>query len=398
MDDIGFRKIIIILSKNNLLTSLKISFFSCNASYLILGLFKIYETIKSKEILEKYISNCGSKITYENIENKIINDLSYYFIENLGLLFQIIKNKNNLKILGFNFDLPKILINNKSYLMPIYKFIINILLLIDNNETYKINKIEKLTILSKSTIFDGRYEGNINIIFKNIRLNKNNNKLKEFNIQCQFYNIIYIKNIISTNLIILRLGDLDLDTFTNLVDYITSYEFTNKSSLQKLNIKLMGKITEFNIKVKILLQKLFYIKIKNLLELKLFSNIIIKDSFNYLNLIKLLKYNWIPSYVITLNKISLLNKIDYYMKSIPFLIFPTIEKNSSNVFEIINEDEIINKKDCINDNELFWMLKYIFFCKYSEHNLNFFEVKNLIFNIAQFLYPTCNAKLSHDIC
>ena len=160
----------------------------------------------------------------------------------------------------------------------------------------------------------------------------------------------------------------------------------------------MNKISEFNIKIKFLLQKLFYIKIKNLLELKLFSNIIIKDSFNYLHLIKLLKYNWIPSFVIILNRKSLLNKIDYYLKNIPFLVFPTIEQNSSNVFEIINENEIINKNDCINSNELFWILKYIFYCKYSEHNLNFFEVKNLIFNIGQFLYHTYNAKISHEIC
>ena len=209
---------------------------------------------------------------------------------------------------------------------------------------------------------------------------------------------MHIKTIISTNLMILRLGDLDLETFSYLVDYLTSYEFSSKSSLQFLDIKLMNKITEFNVKIKFLLQKLFYIKIKNLLELKLFSNIIIKDTFNYLHLIKLLTYNWIPSYVITLNKISLLKKIDYYMKNIPFLIFPTIEKNCSNIFEIINENAIINKTDCIKDNELFWMLKYIFYCKYSEYNLNFFEVKILIFNISQFLYPIANAKLSHDIC
>jgi len=397
LDDVAFKKILNILSKNNSLTSLKISLFSSNASYLILGLFKIYEATKSKEILEEYISNRGNKITYENIEEKIVNDLSVYFSENLGLLFQIIKNKINFEVLGFNFDLPKILINNGNYLTPIYKFIINILLLIDNNETNKKNKIQKLIILSKNTILDGRNQTNINNIFKNFRLYKNNTKLKQLNIQCQFYNIINIKNIIHTNLIILSLGDLDLDTFSYLVENITSYGFSSKSSLQLLNIKLMNKICEFNAKIKLLLQKLFYIKIKNLLQLKLYSNIIIKDSFNYLHLIKLLKYNWIPSYVIILNKISLLNKIDYYMKNIQFLVFPTIEQNSTNVFEIVNENEMVNKRDCTNSNELFWMLKYIFCCKYSEYNLNFFEVKNLIFNIGQFLYPTCNAKLSHEI-
>ena len=80
--------------------------------------------------------------------------------------------------------------------------------------------------------------------------------------------------------------------------------------------------------------------------------------------------------------------------NIPFLIFPTIEKNSSDAFEVITEN--IDKKLGINDNELFWILKYIFFCKYSCYKLSFFEVKYIIFNIAQFLYPTSHAKLLHD--
>ena len=106
----------------------KISLFSCNASYLIVGLFKIYEKIFSKNALENDILNLGYKISYEKLEEKIVNDLSSYFAENLSLLFKIIKSKNDLKIIGFNFDLPNILINNKNYLIPIFKFIINILL------------------------------------------------------------------------------------------------------------------------------------------------------------------------------------------------------------------------------------------------------------------------------
>jgi hypothetical protein len=157
----------------------------------------------------------------------------------------------------------------------------------------------------------------------------------------------------------------------------------------------MNKITEFNMTIKLLLQKLFYIKIKNLLELKLFSNIIIKDTFNYLHLFKFINFNWIPSYVITLNKISYLNKVDYYTKNLSFLIFPTIEKNSSNIFEIVKENK--NKEDCSNDNELFWILKYIFNCKYSSYNLTFLEIKNIIFNITKFIYPTHKIKFAYEI-
>ena len=395
LDDIAFKHLLKVIYNNNSLKHFKISLFSCNISYLILSLIKIYEKIKSKKILEEYVEIEGNSNSYEKIENKILDDLSRYFIENLFLLFKIIENKTNLENLGFDFDMPHILINKMNYIMPIYKFILNILFLIDNNEKNKKNRIETLTILSKNTKFDGRNQNNINNNFENFQLYKQCDKLKELNIQCQFYKINYIKNIISTNLIKLSLGDLDLDTFTNLVNYLTLYEFSSKSSLRSLNIKLMNKINEFNKDIKFLFQKLFYIKINHLLELQLFSNIIIKGSFNYLYLIKLLKYNWIPSYIITFNKSLFQNKLDNGSSSnIPFLIFPTIEKNSSDVFEIVTEE--IDKKIGINDNELFWILKYIFFCTYSSYNLNFLEVKYLIFNIAKFLYPTSHAKLSHD--
>ena len=190
-------------------------------------------------------------------------------------------------------------------------------------------------------------------------MNKNCNKLNEINIQCQFYKIIYIKNIISRNLIKLSLGDLDLETFTHLVNYLTLYEFSTKSSLRYLNIKLMNKISEFNKDIKFLFQNLFYIKINNLLELNIFSNLFIKSSINYSYFIKLLKYNWIPSYTITFNRSSFQNKLDNNDTNIPFIIFPTIEKNSLNAFEVVNEK--IDNKLSINDNELFWILKYIFF-------------------------------------
>ena len=156
----------------------------------------------------------------------------------------------------------------------------------------------------------------------------------------------------------------------------------------------MNKISEFNKDIKFLFQNLFYIKINNLLELNIFSNLFIKSSINYSYFIKLLKYNWIPSYTITFNRSSFQNKLGNNDTNIPFIIFPTIEKNSLNVFEVVNEK--IDNKLSINDNELFWILKYIFFCKYSWYNLNFFEVKYIIFNIAKYLYPISIAKLSHE--
>lgn len=399
LDDIAFKKIVKNICKNDSLTSIKLSFFSSNVSYLILGLIKIYEKNKSLEELENYALNERYSITYEKFENKMVNDLSINFIENLDLLFQIIKNKNDIEVLGFNFDIPNILINNKNYIMPIYKFIINILLLIDYNEKQNKNKVTKLTILSKFTEFDGRKQTNINNFFKSIELYKNSRNLKELNIQFQFYQIIHLKNLISPNLTILNIGDLDLPTFTEFVNYLSSYEFSNKSSLNSISIKLNNKIIEFDVNIKFILQKLFYIKIKNLLELKLFSNIIIKNPISYLQLINLTKYNWIPFYLITLNKKSKDSSISYYSDNIEFLAFSTIEKNSSNAFKLVKkkENNDTSKKNYTNDDEVFWMLKYIFGCKYFYYNLTFFQIKYIIFNIAKFLYPAHKATILHEI-
>jgi hypothetical protein len=118
------------------------------------------------------------------------------------------------------------------------KFFLNIFFLIDNNENKGKSKIKKLTLLSPHTILDNRLENNIDDLFKDIRIYKKAKILNELNIQTQFYNNKYVKNIISPNLIILSIGDLDMYTFQILVKYLTSYEFSSKSSLTNLNIKL----------------------------------------------------------------------------------------------------------------------------------------------------------------
>jgi hypothetical protein len=52
-----------------------------------------------------------------------------------------------------------------------------------------------LTLLSPNTIFDNRSEYNIDELFEEIKIFKNSKQLKELNIQFQFYNIKYLKNI-----------------------------------------------------------------------------------------------------------------------------------------------------------------------------------------------------------
>lgn len=58
-----------------------------------------------------------------------------------------------------------------------------------------------------------------------------------------------------------------------------------------------------------------------------------------------------------------------------------------------------DKKDKKNDiyDEVYWILKYILYCRYDYYQLNFLEVKKIVFTILQFLYFTSNIKLSHLI-
>ena len=395
LDIVSFDKIMEIIYNNQNLNSLKLSFFSADVSYFTITLLKAYEEIKNYEEIIKYVVNEGNNLTIDSFEEKIVNDISIFFIDNLYLLFEIIKNKKNLEILGLNFDLPSILINNMNYRIPIFKLLLNIIFLIDNYEYNNKNKIKKLTLLSPYTIFDSRSDSNIDLIFKDIRIYKYSKILEELNIQVKFFNMTYIKNLISQNLTILSIGDLDLISFSNLINYITSYNFSIKSKLISLNIKLLNKITTFNTEIKIILRELFGIKIKSLLNLKLFTNIIIENKADYSYLIKIIKSNWIPSYTIILNEKSdeVIDFFNISQEKIPFIV-------SSSIENIIFKDaklKLINRKDNIQEDEIFWILKYIFNCKYSDRSLNILEIQNLIYHILKYLYLTSNVKLSHKI-
>ena len=398
LDILSFDKILGIIYKNQSLTSLKLSLFSSDVSYLIITLYKAYEEIKTSEEINNYALNESKNFTIDKFEKKIVDDIALCFIENINLLFEIIKNKNNLEVLGFNFDLPEILVHNMNYKLPIIKFILNIIFLIDNNESKNKNKIKKLTLLSPKTIFDDRFENNINDIFKDIKL-CNNKKIEELNIQVQLYNIIYIKNIISTNLIKLSIGDLDIITFEKLVNYLTSYEFSSRSLLTALSIQIIKNIISFDIKVKLILRKLFNIQITNLYELKLFTNLIIKDKMDYLYLIKIIQNNWIPSYVIIFNENSkdILIKYNSLKKEIPFIASNSIQQKHFNDVGVNTLNKNKNNKKSYTNEEVFWILKYILYCRYSNYALNFTEIKEIIYSILKYLYLTPNINLNHKI-
>ena len=191
------------------------------------------------------------------------------------------------------------------------------------------------------------------------------------------------------------MGDLDIPTFESLVNYLTSYKVSSKSSLSTLSIKLLNIITCFNKEIKLIFRKLFNIKIKSLLELKLCTNLIIDNRNNYLYLIKILKNNWIPTYVIKCNEKTdnyiFTNRL--YYGNISFLISNAIKDTLLQN----NQIDLNCKRDeeFPTDENIFWILKYIFSCKYCDNSMSFFEIKNLGVTILKYLFFTSNAKISY---
>ena len=396
LDIFIFNKLLDIFYMNMSLTSINISFFSADISYLLSNLFQIYsEQLKTYSEIKNYISIKGSNFNTDEFEKKILDDISSRFCENLEILFELVKNKKDLKELGLNFDMPIILSNNNNYKISIFKFILNILMLVDNNESKHKSSIKKLTILAPKIIFDSKKEKNIDNFFKNISIYYKTKTLINLNLQFQFYKISYIQNLISTNLFTLNIGDLDIYTFDKLIQYLTCYDFSINSNLSHLSIKLLGMFTNFNIQMKLLLQRLFNISLRNLLELKLFTNLIIDKKANYLFFLKLLQNNSIPSYLITLNKKSK-KTIAYFnlfkVNKIYFLVSETIQNLVfKDTFNLMRQNNFFL-------NEIYWVIK-IYLLRMQKRNDIFvgkFGMQGIIFTILKYLFFTSNVKLEHQ--
>ena len=194
------------------------------------------------------------------------------------------------------------------------------------------------------------------------------------NLQFQFYNIVDIKNLISIKLIELNLGDLDFISFKSLVKYLTSYSFSSKSNLKILSIRLSNSISSLNTELKFILRELFYIKLANISEINIYTNINIKNETDYRYLINILKDNWTPDYTITFNSQSneILNKC---------------ENLKSNIYFFVPD----------NKNEAFYCLKYLLGKKYMNSSMNFITIKNCISSILKYLYHKKVIKINHSL-
>ena len=390
LDYLTFYNLLSLIQKNEELVSFQISFFSSLITYTPQYLYKLYtQNLDKKEI---------SSSRMYSPESSLLNELLPYFVENLEALFELIRTKiDKFEILSFNFDIPEIIAINQRYLLVILKFILDILFLVDNHKSL----IKKLVILSPKTILDSRHMLSIENIIDSINMDVNNRQINELSLQFQFYQIKSINNFVSHNLTSLKLGDMDIPTLKVLTQFLCSYKFFQTSNLRTLTIGLLYFITYFNKEIEFIFNEIFSIKIKTLIEITVYSNIIIKDQ-NTFN--KILENNWISSCNLLLNEKSesfwkqdLLNtknnKIKH--KKILYLLHHELEEEKLTPNEVMLRKKIkMTQTDC----KIAFYLRYILIFKYSKEKqikLSYYDQKNIVFNILKYLFFTKKAKIEY---
>ena len=150
-----------------------------------------------------------------------------------------------------------------------------------------------------------------------------------------------------------------------------------------------------------LLFQIFNIKITNLLELNIYTNIIINKDKEYFYLLNIFNNNWIPKSIFTLNKFSdsIINTEDCLNKKnkINFFMSYSVENELLSPEEKKKMMAIRNNNEIKND-EIFWILKYIFKIKYScKGNINRNEslAKFLTNNILSYNHFIKNMDIRH---
>ena len=400
LDPIAFDKLLNILYYNSTLTSFNFSLFSADISYFPQSLYKILEGIYNDGVIKKIKEDDNSSTFLftdnKDTEEKILVHLSDFFVYNLGTLFEIIKKKKILNELGLCFDAPSNIVNKPDYMNAIFKFILNILFYVSNS------KIKKFCLISPHTVIDCRVNPAINNLIKGINY-EDNKCLEVLSLQAQFNKIDYIINFVNSNLKILNLGDLDIYTLKMLSEYICTDDFNKKSSLEILSINLSNAVTDFNTELKIILEKLFRIKIQNLTKLNIYTNIFFSDKFKYLSLLKIIDCNWISEYNITFNSSSekILSDNKNKLETLKFLVPHHLEGKL-----LIDEDlikikdksfiEKIDKNEDMEDGA-YWVLKDIFDHHHVDKITNGERTKLLIYNILKYIYFVKAPKISHII-
>ena len=388
LDSLSFQKVLNFISQNGLMKIFRINFFKTEEYFKTEALYKILQINENKyQDINKnnfqYVDD--NKYIYdlkinESLDDYILRKLFDKFQQNISNFFYLITMRTNVNELSLIFDIPKKLFNCSCYINLILKLVLNLIAFINT----PISNLGILSIQAESLVLNSKKCLYLPKLFDKLNLyNDPNNKVKSLTIQCQIYHVINIYKLIPYKVEYLSLGALDYVTFTNLVDYLTSIDFSEHSKLRKLQINLNKSIFRYE-QCKEYLEQLLIEHPRNLSQISIYTYI----SINYIDLKNLLlksNYNIIENIFFSFSKSSLTDegykeklKLEEYNKNtiidrnfLDLFYIQRKKKNSRMILELMNYLGKINKS--FNNYNIFLNIEK--FIESKDKKINIIEFK-----------------------
>lgn len=355
LDNKAFQEVLSLLFKNNDLRVCQLNFFPSENYFIPELLLKLLQDCNSNykiSSINKYDKiKFGIIEPHEDVDIFLFKKLSEYFEININKLFQAISIKSTVNELSLIFNIPSLLKKIDFYLMVILKFILNIIIAIDN---MKLN-LSTFNLQTSNFFFDNNKYPFLEDFLDNIYIFLNNEiKISKLTCQMRFINIKNLYRIIPYHVTQLSLGELDLKTFIFLTKYLTSSNFSVHSKLGKLKINLSNTLLNIDECYEYLI-KLLDEYPKGLKEIGINTHLKIKkEQIDFL--LKKIDYNTIENIFLNFDKMSLEDAG-----------FKTIKKD----IYFINNDNIIK-----NDNYM-----KLFFVKRT-HKSTTYIMSNIMYNLS----------------
>ena len=355
LDNKAFQEVLSLLFKNNDLRVCQLNFFPSENYFIPELLLKLLQDCNSNykiSSINKYDKiKFGTIEPHEDVDIFLFKKLSEYFEININKLFQAISIKSTVNELSLIFNIPSLLKKIDFYLMVILKFILNIIIAIDN---MKLN-LSTFNLQTSNFFFDNNKYPFLEDFLDNIYIFLNNEiKISKLTCQMRFINIKNLYRIIPYHVTQLSLGELDLKTFIFLTKYLTSSNFSVHSKLGKLKINLSNTLLNIGECYEYLI-KLLDEYPKGLKEIGINTHLKIKkEQIDFL--LKKIDYNTIENIFLNFDKMSLEDAG-----------FKTIKKD----IYFINNDNIIK-----NDNYM-----KLFFVKRTHKSTNYI-MSNIMYNLS----------------
>jgi hypothetical protein len=355
LDNKAFQEVLSLLFKNNDLRVCQLNFFPSENYFIPELLLKLLQDCNSNykiSSINKYDKiKFGTIEPHEDVDIFLFKKLSEYFEININKLFQAISIKSTVNELSLIFNIPSLLKKIDFYLMVILKFILNIIIAIDN---MKLN-LSTFNLQTSNFFFDNNKYPFLEDFLDNIYIFLNNEiKISKLTCQMRFINIKNLYRIIPYHVTQLSLGELDLKTFIFLTKYLTSSNFSVHSKLGKLKINLSNTLLNIDECYEYLI-KLLDEYPKGLKEIGINTHLKIKkEQIDFL--LKKIDYNTIENIFLNFDKMSLEDAG-----------FKTIKKD----IYFINNDNIIK-----NDNYM-----KLFFVKRT-HKSTTYIMSNIMYNLS----------------